>query len=123
MRAQVARIATVALWLIPAAMMTAQHTSTPSKSRPPRAPAARDAALGTGLIFYRFLADQPASYGEGVTSNQRGLDVNADADWMNDHNFALSLLGGFADSGDAVRQTTGRTANLALGPLYLAYGH
>ena len=36
-------------------------------------------------------------------------------------NFTLSLVVGGADPGEVVRQVSGRTANFALGMLYLAY--
>jgi hypothetical protein len=77
--------------------------------------------LGCGLIVYRFLADQPASYVPGLTARNIGVEVNAYADWAINDNFTLSLVGGGADPGEVVRQVSGRTTNFVLGTLYLAY--
>jgi hypothetical protein len=78
-------------------------------------------SLGGGLIFYRFFADQPASYGTGTTSRDIAFEVDAYADWKLNQNFTISFVGGFADPGEAVRQTSGRTTNFGLGMLYFAY--
>ena len=91
------------------------------KSHQVRVHAAPHESLGAGLIFYRFLADQPVSYGEGVTSNDIAFEINAYADWKLNQNFTVSLVGGFANPGEAVRQASDRTANFGLGMLYLAY--
>jgi hypothetical protein len=91
------------------------------KSHQIRVHAVPNDSVETGIIFYRFLADQPASYGQGVTSNDLAFEVNAYAEWALNHNFTISLVGGFATPGAAVRQATARTANFGLGMLYVAY--
>jgi len=78
-------------------------------------------SVETGVIFYRFLADQPASHGAGVTSSDLAFEVDVYADWTLNHNFTISIVGGFANPGAAVRQATARTANFGLGMLYVAY--
>jgi hypothetical protein len=77
--------------------------------------------LEGGLIVYRFRADHPAAYGDGVTSSDIAVEVDAYADWKLNQNFTLSLVGAFANPGEAVRQSSGRTANFGLGLLYFAY--
>ena len=77
--------------------------------------------LGTGVIVYQFFADHPASYGPGVTSRNLAFEVDVYADWSINDNFTLSLVGGGADPGEAVRQASGRTESFALGMLYLSY--
>ena len=77
--------------------------------------------LNSGVIFYRFLADQPGAYAPGNTSRNIGFEVDAYADWTINDNFTLSVVGGGANPGEVVRQVSGRTANFALGLLYLAY--
>jgi len=77
--------------------------------------------LGSGVIVYRFLADQPGSYAAGLTGRNIGFEVNAYADWTINDNFTLSLVGGGADPGEVVQQVSGRTTSFALGLLYLAY--
>jgi hypothetical protein len=74
-----------------------------------------------GLIVYKFFAARPGSYGEGVTSDHIALEIDAYADWKLNENFTVSIVGGFANPGEAVRQASGRTANFGLGMLYLAY--
>jgi len=86
-----------------------------------RVHAAPTARLGSGLIVYRFLADHPAAYAPGLTTRNIGFEINAYADWTINDNFTLSLVGGGADPGEVVRQVSGRTANFALGMLYLTY--
>jgi hypothetical protein len=119
--AAIAAIATFVLWLGTGSVATPQGAST----RVENAQETRS-TYANGVrtyIFYRFLADQPAPYGEGVTSNRLGSEVNAHADRKINHNFTASLAGGVADRGEALRQTTGRTANPVLGLLYLAYSY
>ncbi len=77
--------------------------------------------LSSGVIFYKFLADQPGAYAPDNTSRNIGVEVDAYADWTINDNFTLSLVGGGASPGEVVRQVSGRTANFALGLLYLAY--
>ena len=79
------------------------------------------ARLGSGVIVYEFLADQPTTCAPGLVSRNIGLEVNAYADWAINGNFPLSLAGGGADPGEVVQRVSGRTAGFALGLLYLAY--
>ena len=73
----------------------------------------------SGLIVCRFLADHPAACAPGVAARNIGFEVDAYADWTINNNFTLSVVGGGADPGEVVRQVSGRTANFALGMLYL----
>lgn len=91
------------------------------KSHQVRVHAVPGDSIGTGVIFYRFLADQPATFGDGVASDDVAFEMNAYVDWKLNQNFTLSVVGGFANPGEAVQQATGRTANLALGMFYIAY--
>jgi hypothetical protein len=59
--------------------------------------------VGTGLIFYRFTLDEPASFGPGVTSDALAFEVDWYVDWEINSNFSVSVLAAFADPGDAVR--------------------
>ena len=71
-------------------------------------PEGRPTGLPSGLertFNYRFLADRPAACGAGVTSSD----------------IAVEVVGAFANPGEAVLQSSGRTANFGLGMLYFAY--
>lgn len=78
-------------------------------------------AIGGGLMFYKFIADQPASIAPRVTSSDLAVEVDAYVDWKLNQNFAISFLAAYADPGKAVRQATGRTKNFAYGMVYVAY--
>ena len=60
-------------------------------------------AVGTGLIFYKFLADRPAAYGPEVTSRDVAVELDWYLDWKVNKNFTLSFVGAFAKSGAARR--------------------
>jgi hypothetical protein len=77
--------------------------------------------VGTGLMFYRFTLDEPASYAPGVTSDALGFEVDWYLDWEINSNFSVSILGAFANPGEAVRQALDRTANFGYGMVYLSY--
>ncbi|MGE5833939.1 MAG: alginate export family protein, partial [Acidobacteriota bacterium] len=79
--------------------------------------------LEGGLMFYKFIADRPASVAPRVTSSDLALEIDAYVDWKLNQNFAISFLGAFADPGKAVQQATGRTKNFAYGMVYVAYSY
>ena len=77
--------------------------------------------LGTGLIYYAFSLDQPASYGPGVASRDVGSELDWYADWKVTRRLTLSAVAAFADPGSAVQQASGRTRNLAYGMCYVGW--
>jgi Alginate export len=93
------------------------------KSHLVRAHVSPSDAVGGGLIFYKFIADRPASYAPHVTSSDLAFEIDAYVDWKLNQNFAISFLGAFADPGKAVQQATGRTKNFAYGMIYVAYSY
>jgi hypothetical protein len=80
-------------------------------------------SIGTGLIFYKFLADKPAAVGPEVTSRDVAFEMDWYMDWKLNENFTLSLVGAFADPGRLVEQAYDRTENFAYGMIYLAYSY
>ena len=80
-------------------------------------------AVGTGLIFYKFLADRPAAYGPEVTSRDVAVELDWYLDWKVNKNFTLSFVGAFADPGALVEQANHRTKNFAYGMVYVAYSY
>jgi hypothetical protein len=78
-------------------------------------------AIGGGLIFFRFSADQPLSYGPGVTDSDIAFEVDAYADWKVNTNFTVSIVVAYADPGKAVQQATDRTKNFVYGMVYVGY--
>ena len=80
-------------------------------------------SIGGGLMFYKFRLDQPATFGTGVTDKNLAFEMDAYTDWKVNRNFTVSLVAAFAAPGEAVKRTTGRTANFGLGMLYFAYSY
>jgi len=93
------------------------------KSHAVRAQVAPSESVGGGLIFYRLLADVPASYGIGVTDKDIAFETDAYVDWKVNQNFTVSVVTAFADPGKAVQQATGRTKNFAYGMVYVGYSY
>jgi hypothetical protein len=80
-------------------------------------------AIGTGLIFYKFLADKPASVGPQVTSKDVAVEGDWYMDWKVNKNFTFSFVAGFANPGKLVEQVYNRTKNFAYGMIYLGYSY
>ena len=78
-------------------------------------------AIGTGLMFFQFKLDQPASFAPGVTDKDVAFEINWYMDWKLNKNFTASFVAAFADPGKAVQQAFDRTKNLTYGMVYLAY--
>lgn len=76
-------------------------------------------AIGTGLMYYDFRLDVPAS--AGVTSDEVTREIDWYMDWsLNDH-FTLTIVAAIAEPGDAVEQSSGRTDTFYYGLLFVAY--
>ena len=77
--------------------------------------------IGTGLIFYDFLLDQPAS--AGVTSDAVARELDWYMDWSLNDNFTLSFVVALADPGAAVQQSSGRSDSFVYGMFFAAYSY
>lgn len=78
-------------------------------------------SISTGLMFFDFLLDVPAS--AGVTSDKVAKELDWYMDWsINDH-FTASFVAAMADPGAAVEQSSGRTDTLYYGMIFLAYSY
>ncbi len=77
--------------------------------------------VGTGVLFFKFLADKPASVAPGVTEKDLAFEIDTYVDWKLNSNFTVSLLGAYANPGKGVEQASGRTKNFAYGMVYVAY--
>ena len=86
-----------------------------------RADASPSEAISTGLLFFRFTLDQPASFAPGVTDKDLAFEVDWYMDWKLNRNFTTSFILAFADPGKAVQQAFNRTKNFVYGMAYLAY--
>jgi hypothetical protein len=86
-----------------------------------RAHASPSDAIGTGLLFFTFDLDQPASYATGVTEKAVAFEIDWYLDWKLNEHFTASFVAAFADPRAAVEQAHGRTKNFAYGMAYLAY--
>jgi hypothetical protein len=80
-------------------------------------------SIGTGLLFFKFKADQAAAYGRDVTSDDIAFEINWYADWKINENFTVSLLGAFNNPGELVAQAYRRTENFTYGMIYLGYSY
>lgn len=80
-------------------------------------------SVGGGVILYDFLADQPASYGPGVTERDLAREADAYVDWKINKNFTASVVAAFGTPRAGVQQTTGRTDNFRYGMVYVAYSY
>jgi len=78
-------------------------------------------AIGTGLLFFKFLLDRPTSLGPHVTSSDAATEIDSYTDWKLNSAFTLSLVAAYANPGEAVQQYTGRTKNFTYGMAYVAY--
>ena len=56
-----------------------------------------------------------------MTANDVAFETDVYVDWKVNANFTVSLLGAYADPGEAVQQYTGRTKNFAYGMVYVGY--
>ena len=77
--------------------------------------------LGAGLLFFKFALDQPQALGPKVTSKDVAFESDAYADWKVNEHFTVSLVGAFANPGEAIHQHSGRTKNFGYGMVYVAY--
>jgi hypothetical protein len=79
--------------------------------------------IGTGVIAWEFLADEPAAVGPGVTARDIALEIDWYMDWKLNKNFSTSFVGAFANPGRVVAQNSGRTQNFGYGMIYFAYSY
>lgn len=78
-------------------------------------------AIATGLIFYDFLLDKPASFGPQVTSDEVAYELDWYMDWTINDNFIVSFVAAIADPGEAIEQSSGRTDTFYYGMIFAAY--
>jgi hypothetical protein len=79
--------------------------------------------LGAGLLVFKFTLDHPGTFGPEVTSSDVAIETNLYVDWKVNSNFTVSLVGAYANPGEAVRQNSGRTKNFAYGMVYVGYSY
>ena len=79
--------------------------------------------VGGGVIFYKFLAVQPAAYGPGITDHNLAVELDGYVDWKVNKNFTASFVAAWADPETAVQQSSGRTQNFRYGMVFLAYSY
>jgi len=80
-------------------------------------------SISTGLIFFDFLLDQPASFGPQVTSDAVAYELDWYMDWTINDNFIISFVAAIADPGEAVEQSSGRTDTFVYGMIFAAYSY
>jgi hypothetical protein len=80
-------------------------------------------AIGTGLLFFKFLTDKPTTIGPGATARDLAFEMDWYMDWKVNQNFTLSFVGAYANPGKVVEVLNDRTKNFAYGMIYLAYSY
>jgi hypothetical protein len=80
-------------------------------------------SLGTGLIWFLFKLDQPASFGPNVTSKNVASELDAYADWKVNSNFTMSFVLAYGNPQEALAQGYQRTSNFSYGMVYLTYSY
>jgi hypothetical protein len=76
-------------------------------------------SIGTGLMFFDFKLDNPAS--AGVTSSSVAKELDWYMDWTVNPHLIVSFVAAVADPGKAVEQSSGRTDTFIYGMIYAAY--
>ncbi|HVQ31160.1 MAG TPA: alginate export family protein [Vicinamibacteria bacterium] len=79
--------------------------------------------IGTGLIFYKLVADKASAVGPQVTSRDVAVELDWYMDFKLNKNFTASFVGAFANPGKLVEQAYDRTKNFSYGMVYLAYSY
>jgi hypothetical protein len=80
----------------------------------------RDSISG-GLLFFKYLLDQPETFAPGVTANSLAVEGDLYVDWKINGNFTLSVVTAFANPQTAARQAFDRSKNFGYGMVFLAY--
>jgi hypothetical protein len=80
-------------------------------------------SIGTGLIFYKFLADKPAAISPELTDKDLAFETDWYMDWKVNQNFTFSFVAAFANPGKVVEQVYDRTTTFWYGMIYLAYSY
>ena len=80
-------------------------------------------AVGGGLIFFKFLLDQPETFAPGVTANSLAFESDLYVDWKINKNFTASFVTAFGNPQTAARQAFDRTKNFGYGMVFLAYSY
>lgn len=88
-----------------------------------RLQAAPHESIATGLIFYDFQLDEPASLGPQVSSDALAYELDWYMDWSVNDNFTVSFVAAVADPRAALEQSSGRTDTLVYGMIFAAYSY
>ena len=80
-------------------------------------------AVSGGLMFFKFLLDQPETFAPGVTATSLAFETDLYVDWKINRNFTASFVTAFANPQSAARQAFDRTKNFGYGMVFLAYSY
>lgn len=80
-------------------------------------------SISTGLIFYDFNLDHPASLGPQVTSSDVAYELDWYMDWSVNDNFTFSFVAAMADPGKAIEQAVNRNDTFVYGMIFAAYSY
>jgi len=77
-------------------------------------------SISTGLMFFDFKLDQPATFG-AITADEVAHELDWYMDWTVNDNVILSFVLAAADPGEAVELSSGRTKTFVYGMIFAAY--
>jgi hypothetical protein len=75
----------------------------------------------SGLIVYDFRLHRPAAF--EVTADDVALEADWYLDWSVNDNVTLNFLAAYADPGEAVEQSSGRTEGFTYGMVFFTYSY
>jgi len=81
------------------------------------------ASIGTGLMWFNFNLDHPASLAPGVSASDLAHELDWYMDWKINGNVTASVVAAYGDPGKAVQQAFDRTKNFTYGMIYVAYSY
>jgi len=79
--------------------------------------------IGTGLIYFDYLLDQPGSYQGGVASDKVAREINWYMDWKVNKMFTFSFVLARNNPGPAVEEAFGRNKPFRYGMIYVAFSY
>ncbi len=82
-----------------------------------------NSSIGTGLIYFDYLLDQPGSYQGGVASDKLAREINWYMDWKVNKMFTFSFVLARNNPGPAVEEAFGRSESFRYGMIYLAFSY
>ena len=79
--------------------------------------------LSGGILLYKFLVDEPATFEGGISARDLATEADLYVDWQIVERLTASFVIAFAAPHAAAEQAYGRTQNFRYGMAFLAYSY